>query len=115
METISQIESILLSILAIAAVVERVVQFIKTVIPYNKQFPQYQGYIDIVLVGGIGALISASWGVDLFAVILPGLVFPHPLLGAAITGLLTVLPSSSLHELFELLKLWRRNAYITLF
>jgi len=69
----------------------------------------YQKYIDQALAAIFGGLLAWAWGVDLLAALLPGLTLSVPWLGAFLTGVLIVLPSAVLHELFELLKLWRRD------
>lgn len=97
------------ALLSIAGVVERTVQFIKTVIPYNVFAAAYQKYIDQVLAAVVGGLVAALWKVDALAAFLPGLSIQYPWLGFAFTGVLLVLPSAAFHELFELLKLWRKS------
>lgn len=98
-------ETVLAQLAAIATLVERGVQFVKTVIKYNVLAEKYQQFIDIGLTAAFNMGLCFSWHVDLFSV--AGINFPHAWVGPALTGVIASLGSNLLHEFVELLKGWR--------
>lgn len=98
-------DQVLAQLAAIAALVERGVQFAKTVFQYNTWAQAYQRYIDIGLTIAINVGLCFSWHVDLFSV--AGINFPYIWVGPALTGVIASLGSTLLHEFVELLKGWR--------
>lgn len=107
-----ELDKTLTALLFIAVLVERAVQWVKNVLPYSKwdTTAPYQQYIDQALVVLLGAVTCVYWKVDLLSIIIPGVQPGAAWVGAAVTGLLIALPSEALHELFELLRLLRREA-----
>lgn len=98
-------DQVLQQLAAIAALVERGVQFAKTVFQYNAWAAKYQRYIDIGLTVAFNVGLCLSWHVDLFFV--AGIVFPAVWVGPTLTGVIASLGSQLLHEFVELLKGWR--------
>jgi len=98
-------ETVLQQLAAIAVLVERGVQFAKTVFQYNAWAQAYQKYIDTALNVGFNVALCFSWHVDLFTA--ARINFPYAWAGPALTGVLASLGSSVVHEFVELLKGWR--------
>lgn len=99
-------DQVLAQLAAIATLVERGVQFAKTVIRYNTWAQGYQRYIDVGLNVAFNVGLCLSWKVDLFAaadISFGSIVWA----GAALTGVIASLGSTLLHEFVELLKGWR--------
>lgn len=98
-------DTVLAQLATIATLVERGVQFVKTVIRYNAWAEKYQQYIDIGLTTAFNIGFCFSWHVDLFSV--AGINLPYAWAGPALTGVIASLGSNLLHEFVELLKGWR--------
>lgn len=100
-------EQVLQQIVVVAAFVERLVNFVKLV-KYNEWANKYQEYIDVGLAVLFNVGVCLLWGVDVFAV--AGLVVPDAAwVGSALTGILAGLGSEVIHEVIELLKMWRNG------
>lgn len=98
-------DQILAQLAVIATLVERGIQFVKTVVKYNTWAQAYQQYIDVGLTIAFNVGLCFSWHVDLFSV--AGINFPYAWVGFALTGVIASLGSNLLHEFVELLKGWR--------
>lgn len=99
-------DAVLQQLAAIATLVERGVQFAKTVFQYNTWAQKYQKSIDVGLTVLFNVGLCLSWKVDLFAV--AGIVFGAAAwAGPVLTGVVASLGSTLLHEFVELLKGWR--------
>lgn len=92
-------------LIAVAALVERTVQFVKSVIKYDDFAEKHQALVDQILVFVFSAGLCYYWQVDVFAEV--GIILPLQL-GAVLTGVFAALGSNIVHELFELLKLARK-------
>ena len=101
-------EQVLQQIAVVAVFVERAVQLVKSLVPYEKWAAGYQAYIDQALVIVGSAALCYAWHVDVFAV--AGIVVSQAAwLGSVLTGVLAGLGGNVIHELIELLKMWRQG------
>jgi hypothetical protein len=100
-------ETVIAKAAEIVVLVERTIQFVKTIINYNK-FVKYQKYIDTSLSVGLSAAACYLMDVNLLAA--AGFTFKYVTeAGPAVTGILIGLGSNILHEVIEILKLWRKG------
>lgn len=99
-------DTVLAQLATIATLVERGVQFVKSIVKYNGWAADYQQYIDVGLTAAFNVGLCLSWHVDLFAA--ADISFGSVTwAGAALTGVIASLGSNLLHEFVELLKGWR--------
>lgn len=96
-------EDVLKQIGVVAVFVERLVQFLKLT-RYNEWAAKYQKYIDVGLSLLFNILLCYAWNIDVFAI--AGIAIGY---GSILTGVLAGLGSEIIHEVVELLKLWRKG------
>lgn len=102
------IELILSQFALMAGFAERVVQMAKGVFKYAEKLPEYQHYIDLGLSGGVNILLAFSWKFDVFGIF--GFSIPNAeWAGFVMTGVLATAGSSIIHEVLELLKMFKEN------
>lgn len=99
-------DQIISQLVLVAVFVERGVQFIKAMAKYDTWADEYQAYIDQGLTVCGSAGLCYAWSLDIFAV--AGIGFgAFPWIGNILTGVVVGLGGNVLHELIELLKMWR--------
>lgn len=99
------IDQVVQQLAVIAVLVERGVQFAKTVFRYNTWAEAYQKYIDVGLTVALNVGLCFSWHVDLLSA--AGINIPSVWAGPVLTGVIASLGSTIVHEFVELLKAWR--------
>lgn len=100
-------EQVLQQIVVVAVFVERLVNFVKLT-KYDEWAQKYQKYIDIGLTLLFNVGLCYAWSIDVFAVA-DIVVASFPAAGSLLTGVLAGLGSEIIHEVVELLKLWRQG------